>query len=150
MWGVFLILLSQALTIKPIQTPQRDYIRVNWAYYDGVLGLRVRNISDHSIEILWEKCLYIDPVGREHRVFHKNWGIENHSLVQSPTILKPGEFLTDYVIPSDYVYWANGWKITPLFPQDDIGFKGKTIKVLLVIKASEKEDSLWYGFTITN
>lgn len=151
--------------IRPIQQPEVPNISIQWFITAQHIAFEITNLGKQPIEIIWDKCAYIDPDGITHAVIHSGVKYISKDQPQTPTIVIPNAKIQDVLVPKDYIYFAGRtWIVYPLFPTSDFQglmaperlkrhpstYKGKEFKVLLTIKQGDQEFPLIYTFQITN
>ena len=151
--------------IQPIQQPETPNIAIQWFITAKQIAFEITNLDKQPIEIVWDKCAYIDPDGITHAVMHSGVKYISKDRPQTPTIIIPNAKLRDVIVPKDYIYFAGStWIVYPLFPTSDFQgliaperlkhhpstYKGKEFKVVLTIKQGDQEFPLIYTFQITD
>lgn len=109
-----------------------------------------KNKTDRAIKIDWEKAAYVNPYGVRKRVIHRGISYERKADPQTPSIIRKGETLTDYLLPSEnvnvYLYGSGGFTIYPLFSAREYG---RTARVLLPLEVDGIENEYLFQFKIT-
>jgi hypothetical protein len=109
-----------------------------------------RNKTDRSIKIDWEKAVYINPFGVRRRVIHSGIRYERKVDAQAPSIIRKGETLADYLLPSEnvnvYLYGSGGFSVYPLFSTREYG---RTAKVLLPLDVDGVVNEYLFQFKIS-
>ena len=102
---------------------------------------------DCSIQIDWEKAVYINPYGARKRVIHGGILYERKSDPQKPSIIRKGETLSDHLLPAEnvnvYLYGSGGFTVYPLFSTREYG---KSARLLLPLNINGIEND--YIFSI--
>jgi len=134
-----------------------------YPYFDGI-ELIIVNKADYSLEILWDKCSYIDQYNFSHRVIHTGIKYIKREEPQSPSIVAPKGRLLDTIFPADYILFSSEgtWGKMPLFPRKQSknetvkdfknfaqSFIGKTFGVLLSLRIKNITKNYTFTFKIT-
>jgi hypothetical protein len=110
-----------------------------------------RNRTDRSIKIDWEKAAYINPYGVRKRVIHRGIVYARKSDPQTPSIIRKGETLSDYLLPSEnvnvYLYGSGGFTIYPLFSSRDFG---RNAQVILPLEVDGAVNEYVFQFNISS
>lgn len=103
---------GSTVTIKP--EPDNKYV-----YEDGLfsgvfyvtssrINFTLRNKTDHSIKIVWDEAVFIEVDGQSGRVAHEGVKYTDRSASQPPSVIPGGTSLTDFVLPTNRVYYRQG------------------------------------------
>ncbi len=132
-----------------------DLIRVRfWMDYKRI-RFEMTNRSDEPITLAWEKASYIHLDGKRHAVADERSIFSRHQLDPTPTVIKPGETIRDWVAPVRNVEnleeWT--WYVYPLFDQQTpraFENRGKTFGLDLPVIAGGKTRTYGFRFAIVN
>lgn len=106
-----------------------DFIEIIWFVDSKQFNFNLKNKSDHTIRINWDDISYVDIKGESKRMMHSGvkYGERNNS--QPATTIPKGASLSDLLLPTDNVYYANevGWREKYLLPSV---FHKETIDIL--------------------
>ena len=82
------------------------------------------------MEIIWDKCAYIDIENVTHHIFHAGVKYIDRNMSQPNTIVIPGTAVKDLLASSDYVFqWSNGdWGEHSLLPYEHKWTKKDTLQ----------------------
>jgi hypothetical protein len=110
-----------------------------------------RNKTDRSIKIDWERAAFINPYGSRKRVIHRGIAYERKSDPQTPSVIRKGETLSDYLLPSEnvnvYLYGSGGFTIYPLFSSRDFG---RNAQAILPLEVDGSVNEYVFQFTISS
>ena len=104
---------GQVVTIRP--EPENKYF-----YEDGLfsgifyvtqsrINFAFTNKTDHSIKIIWDEAAFIDLDGQSGRVSHEGVKYADRNASQPPSVIPAHGTLTDFVLPTDRVYYREGY-----------------------------------------
>lgn len=146
-------------------------LSILWVATSRDILFTLENKTDHSIQIVWDEASFIDDKGGNHRVMHSGVKYTDRNSPQPPTIIARKGKIDDQVVPTDYVYFDEGyysqyytrkaeWKQQPFFVSyqrgGDIsqlellmkGNVGKTFQVLLPIKFADTVNEYIFTFEV--
>ncbi|MBN1524892.1 MAG: hypothetical protein JW904_10435 [Spirochaetales bacterium] len=64
------------------------------------VDLKITNKSDKDIEIVWDKCVYVDLSGESYKIVHSHVQFtEDKQIINPQTIIKPKETHSDFLLP---------------------------------------------------
>jgi hypothetical protein len=103
--------------------------------------LFIDNQSDKVLQVLWDRCVYVDIEGFSHRLIRSGTKFIAKEQPQPPTTLAPHSRLEDALMPSDYVEWGySQWETRPLFPsvyfsgtENPGNYKGKEFSIMIML-----------------
>ncbi len=143
------IKLAKAYRLKySLLTPVRSD---ELAYRDRILavkiiprekafGLKIDNLTQQPLTILWNKADYTDASGRRHRIIHSGIKWEKRAERVPPQIIPPGGSLEEEVLPESSIQYSGekkGYVAKPLFVLDDersLALKGRTVELFLPVE----------------
>jgi len=68
------------------------------------VGLKITNKTDKDIEILWDKCRYVDLSGASYKVIHGGVNFtEDGNIINPQTIIMPKETHVDFITPIEAI-----------------------------------------------
>ena len=67
------------------------------------------NKTDHSIKIMWDESAFIGLDGHSCRVAHTGVKYADRNASQPPSVIPGRTSLTDFVLPTDRVYYREGF-----------------------------------------
>jgi len=109
-----------------------NLVKIFWLATARGVSFVLENRTDHSIKIVWDEASYVDVEGVSHRVIHEGVKYADRNASQPPTVVVRKGSVTDIVVPSDSIYWREGfygryfsspggWETKPLFPSAQVG-----------------------------
>ena len=127
-----------------------DLIEIVWQATPEQFDFDLTNKTKHTIEIIWDKAVYVDENGNRKGVMHSGVKYRDRNNPQQPTTVARRATVSDLVFPTENVDWAGdpygGWQIKPLFPTystsgttEDLldkakKYVGKSVQFLLPLK----------------
>lgn len=100
-----------------------DYISITWKVEYNQFNFTLLNKSNYTIKINWDDISYVDYNGQTGRVMHAGVKYQDKNRSQPSSMIPKGAFLTDVLLPTENVYWANstitgfsGWRENSLIP----------------------------------
>lgn len=134
------------------------------------VNFNLKNKTEDVIKIIWDEASFV-KFGKTHRVMHQGVKYNDRNSSQPPTVIPSQASLDDLVVPTDNVYWQEGfysqygsspgkWKEYDLFLQYDLNNPklkeeilssiGKKFSVYLPIQYKGKTLDYTFNFIITN
>jgi len=143
--------------IRPVRaadesTFQDRSIRVRFVLFSR-FSFRLENLTNAGIEIDWDRCSYVDPLGTAHRVIHSGTRFIERDRPQAATVIPVGSAIEDALVPVDHIEYKDGWKVNEPFRLTEItqpgGFyQGKTFRLLMAIKLGPTTKTYDFSFAI--
>jgi hypothetical protein len=126
-----------------------DYVIVFNYSKDGVIVV-IKNLTNNPIKIFWEESAYISPSGTAGRIIHNGIKLLDRNQPQAPTVIPPGALITDYIVPSDNIYFSDdrytgGWKYLPILTQYRVG---SVVGLFLPMEVNGQKINMNYRFRI--
>lgn len=120
--------------------------------HDG-LSLQLMNRSSQTLQIDWERVVYIDLAGKKHRMIHQGVDLKKKDSKQAPTSLIPGASLKNRLYPADMVAGSRlfeDWRLNPFLPlsQDAPHFKWRTFSLILPLQFGTDSRAYEFGVRI--
>ena len=92
-----------------------DLISSVWMFKDNNIWFSLRNKSSRTMEIIWDKAVYVNAEGVSNKVIHSGIEYKNKEKSQLPTVVVSDSKIIDYIIPADNIYFDEGkyggWRI---------------------------------------
>ena len=104
---------GSVVTIKP--EPDNKYVYEDGLFpgifyvTDSRINFTLTNKTDHSIKIVWDEAAFIDLDGQSGRVAHTGVKYVDRNASQPPSVIPGRTSLTDFVLPTDRVYYREGY-----------------------------------------
>lgn len=136
-----------------------DEIAVNFKISSRQLAFAISNKTGQPIRIDWNQISYVDALGKAHKAIHKGIKYTDKANPQPVTIVPPGAFVEDAIIPVDSVHFSGGhgyvpdeWVVDPFFPagQDAKAYEGATLNVFMPLEINGNVTNYNFAFKITN
>ena len=125
---------------QPVYTYEDENISIAWSFMQSYFSFLIKNKTDNSISINWDKMKYVDYRGQAFGIVHKGVaGINSyvsfstsgdviftfkpnkkHNVFQVPTSVPASATYGDYIQPTEIGYNEGGtyqWKEGSFFPQ---------------------------------
>jgi hypothetical protein len=67
------------------------------------LSVKISNRRKTSIQIDWNKVLFVDVAGNAHPVIHRGIQFTERAMMAAPSIIPPEGALDDFIYPSDFI-----------------------------------------------
>jgi hypothetical protein len=145
------IMLAKALQYRlkySLLTPVRSD---ELAYQDRILAVRITpreqhidlkidNLTQQPLTILWDTASYTDASGRQHQIIHSGIKMQNRADRVPPQTIPPGGSLQEWVMPESAIEYSGKKKeyvAKPLFVLDSesaLALKGRTVSLFLPIE----------------
>ncbi|ACL70140.1 hypothetical protein [Halothermothrix orenii] len=71
------------------------------------IKIRVTNLSDSTIKILWDDMSFIDIDNSVTKIMHQGVKYANRNESMAPTSIPAGTILEDTIVPTDRISWSN-------------------------------------------
>ena len=117
------------------------------------IELRIDNLTQMPLTILWDKADYTDATHRKHRVIHSGIKWEKRGERIPPQIIPPRGTVQEWIMPESSIVYSGekkGYVAKPLFVLDSenaLALKGRTVNLFLPIEL-ERAVIPDYSFTI--
>ena len=117
------------------------------------IELKIDNLTQRPLTILWDRADYTDAMNRRHRIIHSGIKLENRADRVPPQIIPAGGSLQESVMPESSIVHIGGEKgyvAKPLFVLDSdsaLSLKGSTVNLFLPVEL-DRAIIPDYSFTI--
>lgn len=98
-----------------------DIVLIRTTLLSEGVSVTIKNKSNTTIEVVWDKCAFIDIGGESRRVIHGGIKlIDRNTAAQPNSMIAPGSKITDSITPADNIHWVSGystagyWNTLPL------------------------------------
>lgn len=120
-----------------------------YSYNDSIINITIfateedfvftlKNISNHSIKIIWNEAAYAGLDGSSLRIMHVGTKYADRYADQPVTTVMKGTKIEECITPAANVYHTDGefggWKAIPLFPKHFIGNEAGEVRLMLPIQ----------------
>jgi hypothetical protein len=141
-----------------------EMVKIAWVPGTEGISFALHNKTKHSIKLLWNEAVFIDPQGTSHRVMHNGVKFNDRNGDQPATVIPRLGNISDNIVSVDQVRLAGeaGW-ITDDFLPTPIAFSevqaeefaaqvtpyiGKTFQVLLPLQIEDVTNEYIFSFKI--
>jgi|SRR3989344_826908 len=127
------------------------------ASHESEMLLEIKNKSENKIKIIWDDCLFVDPLGTSHKVISSNTRYLARNESQPPTTILPETTFQDIISNVDNIFfegsppsWVNLGILRngfgPMYDAKSIAgsYVGKPMKLLIVIENSDGKKQDYY------
>jgi hypothetical protein len=148
-----------------------DLVKIAWLATSSSLSFIMENKTDHSIKIIWDEAAFVDDKGVSHRIMHSGVKYTDRNSSQPPTVVVRKGRIDDIIVPTDYVYFDEGyygqyytkkaeWKEKPFYESTQYGGDpkllenemqnnvGKTFSVLLPLEVENVVNDYIFNFKV--
>lgn len=139
-----------------------DMIKIVWLPLSTQFGFTLQNKTDHSIKIIWDEAVYVDPNGSSGRVMHAGVKYIDRNNPQPPTVIVKNANIDDMIVPTDNIYYVSGqyggWRTKPMLPnrantQEELNaltqqYIGKEVRVLLPLEIQGTVNEYIFTFKV--
>ncbi len=147
-----------------------DKIAISFLVSDKEVDFNLRNKTNEVIKVIWDEATMVQS-GKAEKVMHAGVKYTDRNESHPPTAIPAGASIDDLLLPSDNVYWREGyygtyssdpggWEETDLFPTSDLnkpeyrqsilGLKGQTFSIYLPIQYQGKTLDYTFQFLISD
>jgi len=116
----------------------------------------LRNKTENTMKILWDECLFIKN-GVSEKVMHEGIKYTDKNQSMPPSVIPAGLLHTDIIIPTNNVYWSQGyysqygsipseWKTKPLFPEST--GEGTTFSIFMPMVVNNQQKEYTFNFEV--
>jgi hypothetical protein len=117
-------------------------VSFGWVISDDDIALVMENMSDTTMRLMWDHCVFVDPSRASHRLIHSGTRLADRDASQPPTNVAPGTRINEFIYPSDYISFDKDWHRQPIFTSTDIA-SHVTVILALEVDGTPRE----YTFT---
>lgn len=134
---------------------ENDSLRIEFTPSKEGVGFRLKNKTDESVQILWDRVSYVDVEGSSHSVIKGGTQYSERNKSIKPTSIAPNSFVEDIIFPSDYIKYnsySGEYTKKKVFPdgQKSERYEGEEFSVYMPISFGGKRESLNFTFKIKN
>ncbi|HUI29010.1 MAG TPA: hypothetical protein VLX91_02245 [Candidatus Acidoferrales bacterium] len=147
-----------------------DKIAISFFVSDKEVDFTLRNKTNEVIKVNWDEATIVQ-YGKAGKVMHAGVKYTDRNESHPSTAVPPGASIDDLLLPSDNVYWREGyygeyysnpggWEENDLFPTADFNkaeykdailkSKGKSFSIYLPIQYQNKTLDYTFEFVITD
>ena len=147
-----------------------DKIAIAFTMSDKAINFTLRNRTKDVMKLIWDEAT-IMQFGKAQKVMHAGVKYINRNEAQPPATIPPGTSIDDMALPSENVYYREGyygtyysnpggWEEEDLFPTYDLnkpeiresilGSKGQKLGLYLPIQYQGKTIDYTFEFSVTD
>lgn len=141
-----------------------------YSYNDSIIDITIfgtaqkfsfilRNISNHSLKIIWNEAAFVGLDGSTSKIMHVGTKYSERESDQPATVVIKGAKIDDVATPTANVYYdegyrvgyntyGNGWKINSMLPKDYIGKEAGKIRLMLPIQVKDVVNEYTFVFRV--
>lgn len=141
-----------------------------YAYNDSIIDMTIfgiseqfnfilRNISNHSLKIIWNEAAYVGLDGSSSKIMHVGTKFSEREGDQPPTTIIKGAKIDDLATPTANVYYdegvkigyetiGNGWKKRSMLPHKYEGKEPGEIRLMLPIQVKDVINEYTFVFKV--
>lgn len=119
----------------------------------------IKNVSDHSLKIIWNEAAYVGLDGSSSKIMHVGTKFSEREGDQPATTIIKGAKLDDLATPTANVYYddgitigyktiGNGWKKRSMYPSEYIGKEAGEIRLMLPIQIKDVINEYTFVFKV--
>jgi hypothetical protein len=139
---------------------KNELFHASWDLKWTSVGLRLVNVSDTTLYIHWDECVFVDTSGACHHVIPSEILYRDYYESVKSAKVPPGCMANVRLVPRDNIrFTANGWDEVPYLPKTSTGYSnkftsivkayvGKSIQVLLTVESDNELYDYHYVFDI--
>lgn len=122
-----------------------NLVKITWFVTSSKISFVMENKTDHSLKIVWDEAAFVDNAGISQRVMHTGVKYSERNNPQLPTIIVRKGKIYDNIVPTEYVYYREGyygkyytnpggWEEKALF--ESVQFNGDPQTLQTIMKAN--------------
>jgi len=104
---------GEVVTVKPAEGSKYLYedqlLSAVFYVTQNRINFQFQNKTDHSLKIIWDETAFIDQTGKSGRVAHQGVKYVDRNASQPPSVVPAHGTLEDFVLPTDRVYYREGY-----------------------------------------
>ncbi len=116
------------------------FVAIVFSIGEQAINVRIDNMTEHDVKILWDRSEYTDPSNQPHRIMPSTVHFQDRNNPISDQTIQGKSSIQEDVIPISNVFLSpqnKGYGIHPLFPLDTdmaAGLKGKSFALFIPIE----------------
>lgn len=109
----------------------------------------LKNISDHSLKIIWNEAVYVGLDGVSSKIMHVGTKYADRESDQPVSVVIKGAKINDCATPTANVFWNNNsWETRNILPNAYIGKEPGEIRLMLPIQVKEVVNEYTFVFKV--
>lgn len=141
-----------------------------FSYNDSIIDITIfgtseefkfvlKNISDHSLKIIWNEAVFVGLDGSTSKIMHVGTKYSQREADQPATVVIKGAKIDDLATPTANVYYdegykigystyGNGWKTRSMLPKEYSGKEAGEIRLMLPIQIKDVVNEYTFVFRV--
>ena len=138
-----------------------DNIKAKFSYIDNVIAIilfsnnigidiELKNISDHSIKVIWDDAAFVDTDGTSSKIMHIGTKYSERYISQPPTTIIKDAKIQEVVRPINRVYFDDklvDWISKSIYPNEP-RLEGLQVRLMLPIQIKDVINEYLFIFDI--
>ena len=119
----------------------------------------LKNVSDHSLKIIWNEAAFVDIEGATSKIMHVGTKYSQRESDQPATVIIKGAKIDDVATPTANVYYddgvkigystvGSGWKTRSMLPETYSGKEAGEIRLMLPIQVKDVVNEYTFVFKV--
>ena len=97
-------------------TFEDEMVKIIWLPTAQNVNFELTNKTNHSIKIIWDETVFVDPKRASHKVMHSGVKYIDRNNSQPPSVIVKNGSISDVLIPTDGVmFLGSSWIESPIF-----------------------------------
>lgn len=129
-----------------------NFIDILLFVYKNDINFVLKNVSNHTLKLIWNEAVFIDVDGSTSKVMHTGIKYSEREADQLASIIIKGAILKDIATPIDKVYYSTyskEWVSQSIYSQAKIKQEGQKIKLMLPIEIKDVINEYVFEFGLT-
>ena len=134
-----------------------EYIKIRWTFDFKFINVVIRNKSDHTIEIPWDRAVYINQNGICSRLVNSEIKYSETNNIHIPSYIPKGATKVEYLTLANGIYYDEGWQVNNILPAFSSDHEirqsriiGKNLTVVLPVVIEGVLNEYTFTFNITD
>lgn len=141
-----------------------------YSYNDSIIDITIsgtkeqfnfvlKNISNHSLKIIWNEAAFVDIDGSTSKIMHVGTKYSQRESDQPATVVIKGAKIDDVATPTANVYYdegikigystiGSGWKTKSMLPEEYKGKEAGEIRLMLPIQVKDVVNEYTFVFRV--
>lgn len=133
-----------------------------YSYKDNIIDITIfgtstefsfvlKNISDHSIKVVWNEAAFVDLDGTSSKIMHVGTKYIDREKDQPATTIIKGAKIDDVATPTKNVYYSNntlGWSKHSMLPDSYKGKEAGEVRLMLPIQVKDVVNEYTFVFKV--
>ena len=126
---------------------------------DEKFNFVLKNISEHSLKIIWNEAAFVGLDGSTSKIMHAGIKYSQREGDQPASVIIKGAKIEDVATPTANVYYdegikigystlGNGWRTKSMLPKDFVGKEAGDIRLMLPIQIKDVVNEYTFVFKV--